>query len=152
MILLGANITKHADGYTAVVTSGSGEVEWTSPEPMDRHRLTEILHVLGCHLIDVWEAFAAADPEIAKKYEEAAERVWTQELSPETAAWLRKLAEENHLRVQEFYRRHEQDEQTYWEETERLLREQFGPEEAIRILNFATKSKHYMKRKDSGGA
>lgn len=150
MILLSPGITKHDVGYTAVVTSRSHtsdppEVVWSSFEPMSERHLTEILDEIGCHLIDVYDAFAAADPEIRKAYQQAREKISGQGWSPLPEQEAQRIVQENQVRVQAQIKRMNQDERTYWEDTERRLRERFGSEEAIKILNSATKSKYFIE-------
>ena len=110
---------------------------------MSERRLTRILYELGCHPIDTTEAFAAADPEIAKELHEAFERSRDWNPTPEEKEKYSKLNEGWEARSRATIRRANLDEQSYWEDTERRLSERFGIEEAIRLLQSAPKSKHF---------
>ena len=50
--------------YTAETTPPhGGKVAWSSPEPMSRQALVQLLLSRGCHQTDIGDAFYEADPE-----------------------------------------------------------------------------------------
>jgi len=56
-------IKKEVSGYSAVVKKlGSNNTEWQSKAPMSSGKLMKTLCDIGCHQIDVVDAFNAADP------------------------------------------------------------------------------------------
>jgi hypothetical protein len=51
--------------YSANVTPPDADEPWTSPNPMTAKQLFENLQRLGCHPIDIWDAFKMSDPNLA---------------------------------------------------------------------------------------
>lgn len=143
-------ITKHPDGYTAIVTPPSSDVEWATPGPMDERSLRNALHELGCHMIDVSDAFAAADPDIRREYQEASHRSLVERVGEEEAARIEKKVAEELKQQEERGRRHKEDPRAGWREAEENLREHFSPEETERHLKamreYVEQQKEYARR------
>ena len=89
------DITKHAEGYTAVVTPPDSTVEWSTERPMDLLSLQIALQGVGCPMIDVEDALANADPEIGKAQDEARFRVLSDRVGPDRAAQIIKETDED---------------------------------------------------------
>lgn len=126
-------IEKHESDYTAVVKSTSGDVIWSWPEPIAEGPLWYALQALGCHQIDVIEAFAAADPEDAKKLREAADYVIRINRGPQGPARIQEMADDFRQELREKYGEGAEYLQTIQEEQERVLQKYFGPNETARI-------------------
>lgn len=94
-------ITKHTGGYTAEVTPFDIALEWLIEKPMDLLSLWTALQEVGFSMIDVSDAFAAADPEIRKEQQEAGFLVLSDSVGPERAAQIgMEVDEELRLRAE----------------------------------------------------
>ena len=136
---MSVEITKHPDGYTAIVHLRWG-VAWSWSTPIEEEPLRIALHAVGCHPIDVTEAFAAADPVLMKRLHEAAERVRIGEIDAETKERAAKGAEEA-FRRQRLPPSELADEDKAWRHSQKAyLEEHFGKEEAARIIDVGDRS------------
>ena len=89
------NITKHADGYTAEIIPFDIALEWLTEKPMDKSSLRTALQEVGFSMIDVSDAFGAADPEIRQEQDEARFRVLSDRVGPDRAAQIIKETDED---------------------------------------------------------